>query len=226
VFARSVEDISLIASVCVPDSAALAPDQGSPPYLAFVKSPYWSRCEPPQRRCIEAAIQSFTAAGAQVEHIELPPAFDLALDAINHIQRFELFRLHGNRLEEWRHALSRQFLDYMESGRRITVHQYREALAYRDQLIVMYDEIVGPFSAVITPPANGEAPEGLATTGDATFCVIWTLCGAPAISLPSGFGPHGLPLGIQLVGHRHHDGSLLQTALWCEATLQRSQRAY
>jgi Asp-tRNA(Asn)/Glu-tRNA(Gln) amidotransferase A subunit family amidase len=41
----------------------------------------------------------------------------------------------------------------------------------------------------------------------------------PCLTLPAGTGPDGLPVGIQLVGKRHADASLLTTALWVERRL-------
>ena len=65
----------------------------------------------------------------------------------------------------------------------------------------------------------GEAPRGLSFTGDAEYCAPWTFVGAPAITLPAGLGPNGLPLGIQLVGSYRNDLHVLKTAKWVEAAL-------
>jgi amidase len=65
----------------------------------------------------------------------------------------------------------------------------------------------------------GEAPEGLANTGDATFNSLWTQTGMPAVTIPSGRGPKGLPLGLQIVGRYRNDERALQVAAWCEAIL-------
>jgi Asp-tRNA(Asn)/Glu-tRNA(Gln) amidotransferase A subunit family amidase len=72
----------------------------------------------------------------------------------------------------------------------------------------------------VTVPAVGQAPEGLADTGDATFCAPWSFLGVPAVTVPSGQSQDGLPLGFQVVGR--HDGDLLtlQTAAWIEAALR------
>ena len=56
------------------------------------------------------------------------------------------------------------------------------------------------YDAIITPPATGEAPATLEQTGNPGFCSIWSLCGVPAVTIPVGFGPRGLPLGLQIVG--------------------------
>jgi amidase len=39
-----------------------------------------------------------------------------------------------------------------------------------------------------------------------------TMLGCPAISLPAGFGPGGLPVGVQIIGRLRADLSLLQLA--------------
>ncbi|MGE4605566.1 MAG: amidase family protein, partial [Myxococcota bacterium] len=39
-----------------------------------------------------------------------------------------------------------------------------------------------------------------------------TLTGHPAISVPCGFTPEGLPVGIQIVGRHHDDWGVLQLA--------------
>ncbi len=46
-----------------------------------------------------------------------------------------------------------------------------------------------------------------------------SLAGCPAVSLPMGNLPDGLPLGLQLVGARGSDLRLLELASVCAATL-------
>ena len=36
------------------------------------------------------------------------------------------------------------------------------------------------------------------------------MAGVPALTIPVGFGPVGLPLGLQVVGHRDGDAALLR----------------
>jgi len=54
--------------------------------------------------------------------------------------------------------------------------------------------------AWICPAATGEAPVGLAATGNPCMNLPWTHAGMPAVTVPAGNGPGGLPLGIQLAG--------------------------
>jgi len=41
----------------------------------------------------------------------------------------------------------------------------------------------------------------------------------PCVTVPAGTGPNGLPLGIQVVGRRGEDRSVLARARWVEAAL-------
>lgn len=67
--------------------------------------------------------------------------------------------------------------------------------------------------------ASGEAPLGLGSTGDATFNRLWTGLLAPCVNIPAGTGPHGLPLGVQVIGARHQDFRLLGHARSIEQRL-------
>ena len=72
---------------------------------------------------------------------------------------------------------------------------------------------------VLTPSAAGEAPVGIEDTGPPTFNFLWHVLGMPAVQLPYGQGPTGLPVGVQLVAHRHADACLLATAAWANEVL-------
>ena len=51
---------------------------------------------------------------------------------------------------------------------------------------------------------------------------LLNVTGHPAISIPCGVTPQGLPCGLQLVGRRFETDALLQAALSCEAQLDRN----
>jgi amidase len=47
-------------------------------------------------------------------------------------------------------------------------------------------------------------------------CLI-TLSGCPALAVPAGFGPTGLPMGVQIVAPVHGEGACLAAAAAYEA---------
>ena len=219
-FGMSVADVALLTAACLPSRTRIQPVPSAPPALALARTVFWNEASPEQQRCVEAAARHFAALGATVDRIDLPAPFDRASWVCSTIQRYEIVQLHRDKLEDWKPSLSRQFLAYVEAGRQIGAAQYQEALELRKELAALYDDLARPYGAVLSPPADGEAPLGLEATGSANFCATWTICGVPALTLPAGLGPRRLPLGIQLTGLHGRDASFLESARWCESALR------
>jgi len=116
-------------------------------------------------------------------------------------------------------SLSPALQQALDEGRRVTPEQYAKARARRDEYRAWLDGQFDHHDAIVTIPTTGEAPEGIGSTGDPTFCSLWTQAGLPAVTIPSGRGPRGLPLGFQIVGRYREDEHALRVAAWCEATL-------
>src|SRR5262249_20385218 len=112
-------------------------------------------------------------------------------------------------------ALSPALLARIDTIRHLTSDDYRALLHWRDGLRATFDDVLRDADAVVTLSAPGKAPAGLTGTGDATFTVPSSLLGAPAVSLPV-LSDDGLPLGLQLIGGRHRDEPLFETARWAE----------
>src|SRR6266853_1977569 len=119
---------------------------------------------------------------------------------------------------EWetgRDRLSASLRARIESGRAGRAFEYLQARAALPPLHALFaEQFERGYDAILTPAAEGTAPAGLESTGEPTFCTLWTLLGLPAVSVPLLQGANGLPIGVQLVGPRHGDGRLLRTARW------------
>jgi hypothetical protein len=76
-----------------------------------------------------------------------------------------------------------------------------------------------PIGPIITLHRPGEAPAGLEARGNRIVNRMWTLLHTPAVTLPSHTGPHGLPVGVQVIGPRGMDDRLLAMAAWMHARL-------
>jgi Asp-tRNA(Asn)/Glu-tRNA(Gln) amidotransferase A subunit family amidase len=104
----------------------------------------------------------------------------------------------------------------IDEGRGVSDADLTRGLEKKDQFAGELDGFLSAFDGVVTPSAPGEAPADLTQTGDPAFCTIWSLCGVPAITIPAGKGPAGLPIGLQIVGPRRSDARMLAVAKWCE----------
>src|SRR5690348_14605971 len=113
-------------------------------------------------------------------------------------------------------------------GRYILAEDYVRALAGRELLRREVDAALGQHDALVMPTLPIPAPPLGANTveigGKAEpvrnimlrLTQPFDVTGHPAISIPCGRTPAGLPCGFQLVGCRHETDALLRTALACE----------
>lgn len=234
VFARSVEDAAwfgaCLMGLDLRDEATgiragmrslavpLAP-LGHAPRFAVVKTPKWSIASEAQRANFTEAVANLKDAGALVREVPLPAAFNEAWSVVGAIMDHEAARGFASLESRHRMQLSPPLVELLDRGKRIAPEQHARNLARRDEYRRWLDGLFDGCDAILTLPAPGEAPSGLASTGDATFCSLWSLAGLPAITMPSGRGPRGLPLGLQVVGRYREDERALQVAAWCEAVL-------
>jgi aspartyl-tRNA(Asn)/glutamyl-tRNA(Gln) amidotransferase subunit A len=82
------------------------------------------------------------------------------------------------------------------------------------RLFSQIDVLVLPTTPQGAFPLDGPVPDSMA---DLTSFA--SLAGCPAVSIPMGTLPDGLPVGLQLVGARGSDLRLLELAVVCAATL-------
>lgn len=222
VFARSVADAGLLASWLTQADGVISrqiPVLRSAPNVIAVNSPVWHKAEPAMRERFAADLAALRAGGATITERELPPAFDDGFRAHRVIMLYEAAR--ASKVVRRHHGLhfSSFLREALEEGDGIADEDYRRALALRERLIGSLGEFLDDsHEAILTPPATGEAPAP-ASTGDPAFCTLWSLCGVPALTIPTGFGPQRLPLGLQIVGRAGESNHLLGVAAWCEARM-------
>lgn len=223
VFARSVADAALVASALTTHESELShapPRLKVAPALLAVRTPVWDRAGEDQRLRFAADLQRLRDAGAKVEERELPADFADAWRIHRTIMLHEA-ALAARPIRALRRSGISDFLNAaLDEGEATSDVDYRQALESRSRLVHMFQMFLEDrFAAVVTPPAPGEAPEGLEATGDPAFCTLWTLLGVPAITLPTGLGKRGLPLGLQIVSRSLETNYLLAVAGWCERHL-------
>ena len=81
-----------------------------------------------------------------------------------------------------------------------------------------YDVLLAPTTQVLPFPVEQEYPTEVAGVPQADYlgwmrsCTLISATGCPALSLPGGFTPDGLPVGLQLVAAPRADRRLLEVA--------------
>lgn len=226
VFARSVADAALLAAALAErDAPAGDPlPMARPPRLTIVRSPVWHKAERYAQQHFLNVTGRLRAAGAEVDERELPPAFDEAHAVQRTIMYGEGARVFAELQRRDRGRISPRLNALIDEGLAIADADLAYALERQRLFAAELDAFLGACDAILTPPTPGEAPADLTQTGDPVFCTIWSLCGVPAVTIPTGRGPSGLPLGLQVVGPRSGDDRVLSVARWCDERVGWEQR--
>jgi amidase len=210
VMVRSVEDLALARSVLLEEPLkALKPPAIRDLAIGFYRSPFWDRAEGDTRSQLEQTATRLSGMGAKVKDVELPGIGADFERLFRVVSGFEFARTvaweRHNKAGELSAVLREgRMKDGLETG----YEEYRRATQRLERLRLECDDALEGCDVLITPSAPGEAPKGLATTGNAIFNSIWTALGTPAVTLPLFKGPSGLPVGLQLVAGRFKDRRL------------------
>jgi amidase len=164
---------------------------------------------------IEDAARRLASAGAQVKDVELPAEFRDLEDTHLAISSYEFARNFTWEIENHWDQISETLRNgRLKHGLACSFERYRNARDHAERCRGLIPQAFGDCDVLLTAAASDEAPVGLDKTGDASFCLIWTTTHVPSVTLPVFRGPHGLPVGVQLVARRNADRALFAAARW------------
>ena len=167
-----------------------------------------------------AAAARFSELGAEVE--EACPDLSDAHDIFQVLRAYELVSDLAPLLDDHRDEIKPEVVWNIEQGLKLTAEELgradraRAALYYRvAEFFETYDLLVSP--ATIVPPFDVDiryVTEVEGHTFDSyfewyTISYAITITSCPAISVPCGFTPDGLPIALQLVGPPRGEFALL-----------------
>ncbi|MDE0146752.1 MAG: amidase [Rhodospirillaceae bacterium] len=210
--ARSAEDLTRLSLVLgvveeMPEPAALPALR-----IGVCRTPHRAEAAPETREAIDRAANRLAEAGAAIEAVADPPAFDGLTEAQDRIMHWEGRGAYRAEYLAQPALLHPAFRDEVENAKGRTIPQINEAY---DRMAVARIEFAAAFAgydAWLTPAVIGEAPAGLESTGEALFNRMWTALHGPCITIPAHRGPNGLPVGVQIVSPRLSDAGLLAVA--------------
>ena len=189
----------------------------------------WSRdlgglpVDPQVTRALEAARGALRSLGCVVEDAE--PDLSGAeepfhvLRAVGFVQRYgELYRTQRDKLKKDVVWNIEQGLG-LDGERVARANGLRTALYHRmREFMQRYDFLCLPTSQVLPFPVGEPWPAEINGVRFDNYldwmksCYFITVTGHPAISVPGGFSPGGLPVGLQIVGRYRDDLGVLQLA--------------
>jgi Asp-tRNA(Asn)/Glu-tRNA(Gln) amidotransferase A subunit family amidase len=220
VMSRSVADCALFVG------AVAGIDLGDPnerpsraPQIGICRSPSWDLAAPETQSLLEHVATVLGRGGAVMSDHVLPAPSDELAAAHAIVMHRESAHALGWERAHARSGLSAGLLNNMESALAKTPGEVARAYEVFAAAQAAFPAGMEDLDFLITPSAPGEAPVGLASTGEHSFNFIWTSLHVPCVTVPAGTGPNELPLGIQIVGRPGSDQATLAWAQWVAAAL-------
>jgi amidase len=216
--ARDVGDVALAYAVLTGrDTAGFAVPTIERPRIGFYRTLQWAKADAATHAALDDAASRLAKAGARVTQVTLPARFDELAAARNRIGEYE-----SSRALAWERRHFEDRIAVKEKLRKadaVTLDEYVAAQKVLDECRRLLDVTFGDYDALLVPSAPGEAPKGLASTGDSVFNQMWTALHTPCVTVPVFTGPSGLPMGAQFVGAYGADDKALACAEWAHRAL-------
>jgi aspartyl-tRNA(Asn)/glutamyl-tRNA(Gln) amidotransferase subunit A len=162
-------------------------------------------------------VETLSSLGVEVVETETPSAEDyrLATSLGLIVSRSEAAAYHQS-FSNARSQYTRPVFEQLDEASKVKAMDYINAQRFRSEFQERMLAHLSGFDALIMPTTKVAAPK--LEDADAyliilsTNCIPWSFIGVPAISVPSGFTPDGLPVGAQMVASPFDDGILLALA--------------
>ena len=246
--ARTVEDIALMLSAIAgphPEVPLSIPQPGSvfagsldrdPKGLriAWCAAPAGLPFDPRVRAVFREQRSKFDALGCMVEDAE--PDFSGAAESFRVLRALQFYQGLGSFLKTHRDQMKATVIQELERGARLTGPEIAEAETKRSDLFARMGQFMQTYDFLVLPTVQvppfdltqeyvGEI-DGVPMRSYIDWmgsCYFVTMTALPAISVPAGFTPEELPVGLQIVGRHHDDFGVLQIArlfeqvsgVWC-----------
>jgi len=232
--ARTVEDCALLLGLMAgadPEdpTASLAP---VPNYMAATTASikglkigvptsfYVDELDADVAKALDETIAVLKREGADIVKVELPDQHQLSA-ACQIVLATEAAAYHKRWLIERPQDYGPQVLMRLQNGLAIPGVLYLEAMRWRGPALAAHIAATSDVDAVLAPvapvaaPTIAESDVGNSPNAEAViqrltrFTRPINYLGLPSLSIPSGFNPRGLPIGMQLVGRSFDEATLL-----------------
>lgn len=238
---RSVEDVALLFTAMQGPDAADPSTAGVGPLdalttlkdgvkglrIAFAEGLLFEQLDSHVEGAVRACGDVLVGLGAQVSSLEFTPAADvMATPSV--ISQVEGYAINRARLEEQPEDIDPVVLERMRPGRDVKAVEYRRQLdaliPLRRQAERVFDRVDVLLAPTCMWPAVpvADVDENFETYmryayGYLRNCFVGNLLDLSAVSVPCGFTPEGLPIGLMIYARPFHEHLALRVAHAYEA---------
>lgn len=165
----------------------------------------------------QEAVGALEGLGVRIRDVRLPACFEAGIEAGRVILHAEAAAFHRDRFRARRGEYGPKLAALIEGGLLVPAASYLRAQQIRSEAITAMRRLLAEVDVLLAPAAPGPAPEGLGFTGDPVFNAPSSTFGLPALGVPMGFAPPGLPLGLQIMGRHFDEATVLRVGAGYEA---------
>ena len=166
------------------------------------------------------AAMVFEELGCSVEEVNmvLPEPYD----SFGPIQSASAYNGLAQHLDEYGDRMTEFARFFIEMGSRVTTDDYMRAEGRMAELKATFDDAFETYDLIMSPvtsfPAFPNETFPGSITGDSSYPIqYWNgaftmhgnAIGHPAASVPAGFSPDGLPIGLQIIGRKYDEETVL-----------------
>jgi amidase len=248
--ARTADDAALLlAAIAGPDPRAPLSIDADPRSFSSIGAAElsgwriaWSETvdglpvDPMVTSALAPARATMVGLGAIVDDQE--PDLTGADEVFETFRSLEFLDSHGDAVRRHRSLVKPELVDDVDRGERLTAQQVARAGVLRTELfrriqamLDVYDLLAMPTVQVLPFDVELRSPETVADVAMERYITWMRSCSRisattlPCLSLPAGFTPDGLPVGLQLVGRHRGEAALLAGAAALETALGASGRS-
>jgi Asp-tRNA(Asn)/Glu-tRNA(Gln) amidotransferase A subunit family amidase len=222
-FTRDARGLGLAASVLCDGwrSAPAETEAGALPTLGVPEGPYLAQASPEALAAFEQQVARLQAAGCRVQRVAALDDIATITRRHNRLAAGEMAQVHAAWFVEHESHYRPRTAALIREGQTVSAEELAAARAGQAALRRELEALMAAHGirAWLCPAAMGPAPEGLGSTGDPAMNLVWTHAGLPALTLPAGVAPNGLPLGLQCVAAAGEDEWLVAFACRIEPWL-------
>jgi Asp-tRNA(Asn)/Glu-tRNA(Gln) amidotransferase A subunit family amidase len=213
--ARTVEDLGPLMACLDGDPRWEAELPPRPPRLGWLERFFIDEADAQVRIVMSETRQKLEQAGAVVVPLRFEGDFDEVAAMHRRIMAVEAATYHRGHFPARRDAYGAKIAALLDEGLAARAVDFADALAWQRSLRNRVDALLAPVDALLVPATDTTAPSALETTGTPKFQAPWSCAGVPVVAMPAGLADDGVPVGLQLVGHRHGELALFHAARWC-----------
>lgn len=211
VLARDVADAALLAGVVA--RCELSPQKIASGFrIAILQTPHWPQVSTAGQQALRDLMEICESVGGQLSELVLPADFDALTTVQSEIMAYEAATHYAHEMQNHADGVSAEFREMIALGESIGFEGHQQNRRHARRCRHRLRALLGSVDAVLMPSALGEAPYGIAHTGNPLMNRMTTLLGVPCVHLPTGPGAWGLPVGAQLFSLAGDDRKLLSIA--------------